>query len=70
MISLEIYQASKMPLHIEKDGEVVQVFEGEERNWVKEKEMEGIKTEETDEGTLTYREWIAIKGSCSIQIQE
>ena len=67
-MKLEIVQNSKMPLKIEKDGAVVKTFEGEERGWVKEKEKAGIKTEETDEGTLTYREWLAIKGYAEVEL--
>ncbi len=64
---LSVEQWSKMPLKLEKDGEVIKVYEGEEKNWVKEKEKSGIATEETDEGILTYRKWISIKGKASIK---
>ncbi len=68
VVHFDINQYSKMPLKIEKDGAVVKTFEGEEKNWVKDKEKEGIATEETDEGTLTYRKWISIIGKASIEL--
>ena len=68
LVTLEIIQNSKMPLKIEKDGAVVKKFEGEERSWVKEKELGGVKTEETDEGTLTYREWLSIRANATINL--
>ena len=67
-IELEMIQNSKLPLHLEKDGQVVKVFEGEEREWVKEKEKGGITTEDTADGALTYREWLANKGWGKIQL--
>ena len=68
IISFKIIQNSKMPLKLEKDGVVIKTFEGEEKGWVKEKEKSGIKTEETDEGTLTLREWLAINGHAKIEL--
>lgn len=68
VVTLDIIQNSKMPLKIEKGGQLVKKFEGEERGWVKDKEKEGIKTEETPEGTLTYREWLAIKATATIKM--
>ena len=67
-VSFEITQNSKMPLKIEKDGKMVKTFEGEEKGWVKEKELSGIKTEETDEGTLTFREWLTVIGHAKIEL--
>ena len=61
VVSFNIIQNSKMPLKLEKDGQIVKVFEGEERGWVSDKEIGGIKTEDTPEGTLTYREWLVTK---------
>ena len=67
-IELEMIQNTKLPLHLEKDGQIVKVFEGEEREWVKEKEKGGIATEATPEGTLTYREWLANRGWGKIKL--
>ena len=67
-VSFEITQNSKMPLKIEKEGSIIKTFEGEEKGWVKEKELSGIKTEETDEGTLTFREWLTVKGHAKIEL--
>ncbi len=68
VVSFSIIQNSKMPLKLEKDGQVVKVFEGEERGWVNEKQKSGIATEETPEGTLTYREWLANKAWAKIRL--
>lgn len=68
VVSFKITQNSKMPLKLEKDGQVVKVYEAEERGWVSEKEKGGIKTEETPEGTLTYREWLANKAWAKIRL--
>ena len=68
VVSFKITQNSKMPLHLEKDGQVVKVYEGEERGWVSEKEKPGIGTEETPDGTLTYREWLANKAWAKIRL--
>jgi len=67
-VSFEFIQNSKMPLKIEKEGTVIKTFEGEEKGWVKEKELSGIKTEETDEGKFTFREWLTIKGHAKIEL--
>lgn len=67
-VSFEIIQNSKMPLKIEKDGAVIKTFEAEDKAWVKEKELSGIKTEETDEGTFTFREWLTVKGHAKIEL--
>jgi acyl dehydratase len=66
VVEFDIIQNSKLPLKIERDGQIVKTFEGLEREWVKEGEE--LKTEETDEGTLTYREALAIKGSGVIEL--
>jgi hypothetical protein len=68
VVELEIIQDSKMPLKLEKDGKVIKTFEGQERGWVKDKEVAGIKTENTPEGVLTYRLWLAIKAKAKIEL--
>jgi acyl dehydratase len=67
--TLEVNQYSKMPLHLEKDGKVLEVYEGEKRQWVKDKEKPGIKTEKTPKGILTYREWISIIAQAKVQFK-
>ena len=69
-ITLSMIQDSKMPLKIEKDGQVIEEFEGQKRGWVKDKEKDGISTEETPEGTLTYRRWLVNKGWAEITISK
>jgi acyl dehydratase len=68
IMTLEVIQNSEMPLKLEKDGAVVETYEGEKRSWVKEKEKGGIKTKEIDGGTLTYREWLAIRASAKVKL--
>ena len=65
---LSVDQQSKMPLKLEKDGAVVETYEGETRGWVADKEKDGVTTEETDDGTLTVRYWVSIKGTASVKL--
>lgn len=71
-VHLDIEQFSKTPLKIEKDGEVVKTFEGEENEWVSEKDIKNdtIKTEEVDEGTLTYRWRLSFPGFAVLELAE
>lgn len=64
---LEINQYSMMPLKLEKDGQVVKTFEGETRQWVKDKEKEGIMVKDTPDGKLTLRKWISIIAKAKIE---
>jgi len=68
-VEFDITQNSKMPLKIEKDRVRTKTFEGEERGWVPEKELPGVKTEETPEGIFTYREWLVNKGWATIRLK-
>ena len=68
IVDIEMIQNSKMRLHLAKDGAVVKTFEAEERGWVSEKEKPLITTEETAEGTLTYREALVNKGWAKIRL--
>jgi acyl dehydratase len=82
IITLEVEQNSRMPLKAEKGGKVI-TFEGETRQWVKDKEKAGIKSMEADmEGKvggfsvpkepgwkITYREWIAIRAKAEIELK-
>ncbi len=65
---IEMIQNSRMSLNLKKDGTVIKIFEGEERGWVSEKEKHLITTEETAEGTLTYREALVNKGWAKIRL--
>lgn len=66
-VKLEIIQNSIMPLKIEKDGNVVKTFEGFDRKWPKEGEE--ISTKEVPEGTLHYRESLAIRAQAEIELE-
>ncbi|MCP4763995.1 MAG: hypothetical protein GY870_19640 [archaeon] len=69
-VSLKFEQFSITKVKIEKDGVIVKKFEAEEAGWVSEKDIERgfIKTEETPEGTLTYRERLATPGTAIIEL--
>ena len=56
----------------DKDGNLIKQFEAGERGYISEKDIERglIKTKEVDDGTLTYRERIAIPGSAVIELLE
>lgn len=68
ILEIEMIQNSKMPLKLEKAGQTIQTFEALEKGWVGEKEKDLIKTEETENGTLTYREALVNKGWAKIRI--
>ena len=57
-----------MPLTLTKADGTVEKYEGEERSWVKEKEISGVAEEDTPDGKLKYRKWISIKGSATIKM--
>ena len=67
-VKLDIVQTTILPLKIEKDGEIVKEFEGQERGWVRDKDKDSIATKEVDEGTLTYCETLSIKGTAEIEL--
>ncbi|HMF30317.1 MAG TPA: hypothetical protein VKK79_02815, partial [Candidatus Lokiarchaeia archaeon] len=71
-VTLEITQMSKTPIKIEKDGEVVKTFEAEEKGWIEDKDIEEdlIKTEEVDDGTLSYRLRLSWPGSAVLELAE
>ena len=56
----------------DKDGKIVKQFEAGERGYISEKDIKRglVKTKEVDEGTLTYRERVAIPGSAIIELFE
>jgi acyl dehydratase len=71
-VSVEITQMSKTPIKIEKDGEVVKTFEAEEKGWIEEKDIEEdlIKTEEVDDGTLSYRLRLSFPGNAVLELAD
>jgi len=54
----------------DKDGNIVQQFEAGERSYISEKDINRglIHDKELDEGILTYRERVAIKGTAIIEL--
>lgn len=56
----------------DKNGNVVKQFEAGERGYISDKDIERglVKTKEVKEGTLTYRERVAIPGSAIIELYE
>jgi len=56
----------------DKNGAIVKQFEAGERGYISEKDTARglIKTKEVEEGTLTYRERVAIPGTAIIELFE
>lgn len=71
-VKFEITQMSKTPIKIEKDGEVIKAFEAEEKGWIDQKDIDEdlIKTEETDEGTLSFRLRLSFPGYAELELAE
>ena len=55
-----------------KNGAIEKQFEAGERGYISEKDIKRglVKTKEVEEGTLTYRERVAIPGSAIIELRE
>ncbi|GAB4322620.1 MAG: hypothetical protein Kow0069_27410 [Promethearchaeota archaeon] len=72
LVYLDIEQYSFTPLRIEKDGKVVKKFEGEERGWVSEKDVQAgcLKTKEVEEGTLHYRWRLSFPGYAVLELKD
>ena len=68
LVTFDVEVDSKMPLDLSRNGEIIQSFEGKEKEWVKEKEKLAIDTEETPDGILSFRRWKAIRGTAQIQL--
>ena len=70
MVNFKIIEESKTKIKIERDGEIVQTFEAEERGWISEKDRKKdlIKTEETEEGKLYYRLRTAIPTYATLEL--
>ncbi len=72
-VFLKVTQISFTKVDIkDNNGNIVKQFEAGERGYISEKDIERglVKTKEVSEGTLTYRERIAIPGSAIIELSE
>ncbi|MHA1986268.1 MAG: MaoC family dehydratase [Promethearchaeota archaeon] len=72
-VFLKVTQTSFTNVEIkDTNGNIVKQFEAGERGYVSEKDVERglVKTKEVAEGTLTYRERIAIPGNAIIELFE
>ncbi|MFO8020123.1 MAG: MaoC family dehydratase [Promethearchaeia archaeon] len=71
-VQFDVLQKTVTKVEIEKDGEVVKMFEAGERGWISDKDREKgyLKQKKLDEGTLIYRVRPCILGSASIQINK
>lgn len=69
-VKFDVLQKTITKVKIEKNGELVKMFEAGERGWVSDKDRKKgfLKQKDVDEGMLTYRERPCILGSASIQI--
>ena len=54
----------------DKNGNIIKQFEAGERGYISEQDIERglVKTKDVPEGTLTYRERIAIPGNAIIEL--
>ena len=71
VVNFDVLQKTITKIKIEKDGNIVESFEAEEKGWISEKDinLNLIKTRELEGGgILTYRERPCIIGSASIQL--
>lgn len=72
-VFFNVTQTSFTKVDIKDDnGKTVEKFEAGEREYISEKDIERglVKTKEVAEGTLTYRERIAIPGNAIIELNE
>jgi len=72
-VTFNIKQTSFTNVDIkDKNGSILKLYEAGERGYVSEKDIARglIKTKEVEEGTLTYRERIAIPGTAIIELYE
>ncbi|MHA1338489.1 MAG: MaoC family dehydratase [Promethearchaeota archaeon] len=69
-VKFDIIEESKTKIRIEKDGQIIKKFEAEERGWISEKDIKRnlIHKEETPEGTLVYRQRLAIPGWAIVEL--
>ena len=69
-VDFDVLQKTITKIKIEKDGNLVESFEAEEKGWISEKDinLNLVKTREIQgKGILTYRERPCILGSASLQ---
>ncbi|MHA2009542.1 MAG: MaoC family dehydratase [Promethearchaeota archaeon] len=70
-VFFNIKQTSLTSIDIkDKNGNLIKQFEAGERGYISEKDIERglVKTKEVNEGTLTYRERVAIPGSAILEL--
>ncbi len=70
-VNFKVLQKTITKIKIEKDGNLVESFEAEEKGWISEKDLKLnlVKTRAIEgNGVLTYRERPNILGSASIQL--
>ena len=70
IVNFDVLQMTITKIKIEKDGDLVESFEAEEKGWISEKDinLNLIKTREiAGKGILSYRERPCIIGNASIQ---
>ena len=73
IVNFDILQKTITKIKIEKDGDLVETFEAEEKGWVSEKDINRnfLKSKNVDETRiLTYRERPCIYGNASIQLNK
>ena len=71
IVNFDVLQKTITKIKIEKDGNIVEPFEAEEKGWISEKDitLNLVKTREIEgKKILTYRERPCIYGTASIQL--
>lgn len=71
IVNFDVLQKTITKIKIEKDGNLVESFEAEEKGWISEKDvsLNLVKSREIEgKGILSYRERPCIIGSASIQL--
>ena len=71
IVNFDVLQKTITKIKIEKDGNLVESFEAEEKGWISEKDvsLNLVKSREIEgKGILSYRERSCIIGSASIQL--
>lgn len=72
-VFLDVLQRTITPVHIKDDnGNIVKEFEAGERGYISDKDRERdlVHEKEVEEGTLTYRDRISLKGSAIIELNK
>ena len=71
VVNFDVLQKTITKIKIEKDGNIIESFEAEEKGWISEKDvsLNLVKSREIEgKGILSYRERPCIIGSASIQL--